>query len=250
MDDPWKQADRQAEEWQSANLRLLEEKNTESTYKAVDSFVEKNKDSEINPLLLLLWYDRARDPEGFVRLWNLMGAKLRKSTFVDLVAAPDLMSPSPITFDKDGIALLAPDKEKFPRLTLRTPDKGRDVLRLISPGRKASIISFYHLGDPRRHEFVDSLRSLARRYRADTTRLLIADICLDNDSNRWKSALRFDSLENVSRGWWPDGPADPQAIRLCVGGYRTFIVFGAKGEVIYKGDNIYKALDLLKTTMK
>ncbi len=237
-------------EWQSANLRLLEERNPESTNEAVASFVEKNKDSEINPLLLLLWYDRAQDPEGFVRLWNTMGSKLRKSPFVDMVAMPDLMAPAPLSFDNDGKAILAPGKEKFPRLKVRTPEKGKDVFNLAVKGRKASFISFYHLGDPRRHEFVDSLRNLARRHRADSTRLLIADICLDPDSNRWLNALRFDSLGTVKRGWWPDGPADTQAIKLGVGAYRTFVVFGPKGEVLYRGDNINKALDHLKTAMK
>lgn len=232
-------------EWQSANLNLLEKHSPSETNKAVASFVEKNKGSEIDPLLLLLRYDRGEDPEEFVRLWNMMDEKLRKSDFTELVCAPDILSPSPLTFDSKGNAVLAPGKDKFKTLKIRSLANGSETLRLTAPGRKGSMIYFWHLGDPRRHEILDSLRTLARRQGGDSIRLLIADICLDGDSLRWRNAARFDSLDNVTRAWWPAGEADPQAIRLGVAGYRTVVVVGPDGTVRYKGDNIHEAMKRL-----
>lgn len=232
-------------EWQLANLNNIRGRNPEAVNKAVASFIEKNKGSEIGPLLLLLWYDRGKDPKGFVRLWNMMDEKLRKEPITDLIAAPDLLS-SPLSFDSKGNASLAPGETHFQSLTVRAPGKGRDILRITAPGRKRSLVYFWRLGDPDRQAIVDSLRNLSRRHRSDSTLYLFADICLDSDSIRWKNTLPFDSLENVRRCWWPAGAATPEAVRLGIGNLRTFVVFGPKGEVIYKGDEISEAIRNLK----
>lgn len=232
-------------EWQLANVNSLSSGQSEKINKAVASFIEKNPGSEIDPLLLLLRYDRSSDPEGFVRLWNLMNPKLRKEPTPELVASPDLFSASPLNSADDGRVSIQPGKEKFPSLKIRSFGKGKDTLKISAPGRKASVIFFWHLGDPERPAVIDSLRRLAKRNRTDSTKLLIADICLDPDSIRWRNAIPFDSL-NTKRGWWPAGTADPEAIRLGISDYRTLIVFGPKGNVLYKGRDVSEAFKKIK----
>lgn len=237
-------------EWRSANLKAITEGDHKAVNKAVTSYIEKNPHSEIDPLLLLLSYDRQINPEGFVKLWNSMDEKLRKGSWESLVPSPDLCSLITFTADDKGKLTLLPGDEKFPTLNIRSLGKGRDTLRFNSPGRKASLVWFWHIGDPIRHQILDSLRNFGRNHREDSVRLLLADICLDGDSLRWKNLISDDSILYLKRGWWPEGIANPDAIRLGIGGYRSFMVFGPKGEVVYTGSDISDALSRLRKKLK
>ncbi len=234
-------------DWQSANRKALESGSPAEINKAVASFVEKNPKSEIDPLILLCRYDRNADPEGFVRLWNMMEPGLRKKSFGELTSMPDLYSLAPLTFDDKGTASLAPGKDPVRKIAVRRLNKGSGQLSL--PKGKPSLLCFWHVGDPRRSEMIDTLRSLSKQF-PDSGRFLMAAICLDYDSLRWSGTVRHDSVPHLVDGWWPRGTSDPEAVRLGIGAYRTFLVVSPSGKVAYKGDSIDVASRHLRTLLK
>lgn len=233
-------------EWQDANSRVLTQHETKDINKAVASYVEKNPKSKIDPLLLLLRFNREADPEEFLRLWNSMAEKQRKSPLVNLIASPDMLSLSTLDFDDKGNVTLLPGKEVFPRLKVRTSGKKSETLRPVAKGRKASLVWFWHISDPMRTEIVDTLRAFSRAHRQDSVRLLLADVCLDGASLRWRNIVNADTLPGFTRGWWAEGTSNREAMRLGISAYRTFVIFGPKGEVRYKGSDLSEALTRLR----
>ncbi len=205
-------------EWRLENLTALRSGNPKRINEAVAAYVDKNPESQLSTLLLLTSYDRRRDPRGYEALWRKLKGKALDQALISLAARSDQPDAS------------LPAGGQMRRFIMRTT-AGTDT---ISPGRP-SLLFFWHSGQSRRQEGIELLRRLQSDF-SDTTKRLLADVCLDSDSVAWHMPLASDSLRHTLRGWMPAGEADSTAMILGVSRAPLFIVADRKGRVTYRGE--------------
>lgn len=233
-------------DWQRANQRALASGDRREINKAVDSFVSKNPAAEAAPVILCAYYDRSADASGFARLWNLLPEETRKNDITSLFPFTDLLSGSILTSVADAAMDVATGKTVPVAIPLRIKGNIKDTLRLTAG---VNLIMFYHTGDVDRHVFIDTLRRLEKDY-PDTTRLRMADICLDYDSIRWKYNTPKDSLRHTLRGWWPEGECHPYADSLGATRRHNFVVADPKGRLLYCGSDVKEAAAAVRKNLR
>lgn len=204
--------------WRLDNLTALRSGSARRINEAVNAFVSKNPESKLSTLLLLTAYDRRTDPKGYESLWRKLKGKALEPELISLAARAD----------QTDAALPATGQLK--RFVVRS-SSGSDT---ISPGTP-SLLFFWHSGENKRHDGIETLRRLQQDF-SDTTKRLLVDICLDSDSTSWYMPMAADSLRHTIRGWMPAGEADQAAMQLGVSRSPFFIVTDRKGKVTYRGD--------------
>lgn len=221
--------------WRNQNQAVLEKKDPVEINAAVARYVMENPASPVSTLLLLTSFSRISDEALFRSLWlRLEGdATLRKWTALSGRAdQPDQFVATPA---------------KLKSMAVRSFANGVDTIR--TDASKATIIFFWHSGLDSRNEAIDSLKALTREF-PDSSKRVIADICLEADSLSWKSPLRRDSLTKAVRGWLPAGLADSKVMALEVKRTPFFIVFSPDGNQRYRGDDLGKASAEFRRLMK
>lgn len=236
----WRNANREA----LREVRLGTDTSSDKKEKAIAAYVEENPDDMLSTLLLLTEYDRRKNPEGFLKLWNSLGRKARDPQLTELAGAPDMLG---VEFQVDADGRLALAREKIlPEIVLRSKDNGTDTLRYSKTG--ATLLYFYTNNAPDRRSVGDSIKALSKEY-PDSAKRIIADISLEPDSIAWVSNLRGDSLTKVIRGWMPRGVADRDMIRMGAVRSPWLIVADNKGSRIYSGQDLSEALRTFRKTM-
>lgn len=210
----------------------------------IAAFVKKNPGSKVSAILLLTAFDRRENPDEFVKLWNTVHKDVRTNELIEMCACPDLpgilLSP-----DADGNLKAAAEK-RLAVITIRTEGNGVDTLALA---KKASFIYFYRDNDDARKQTVDSLKALVKAY-PDSSKRIICDVATDIDSVTWMSAIRYDTLSKVVRGWAPHGLADENLVKAGVSCLPWYRVASSAGKVEYSGADLDSALTVFKRRMK
>lgn len=222
-------------EWRLASADDLRTADPARINAAVERLVRKEPDSDLAPLLLLTYYSRRDDENGFLTLWNLTDED-KRTEMSEAVGRADLLATSPAP---------APDLRQ---LTLHTLAEGADTLY---PTRaKATIFYFWSPGCDDRFAAVDTLKALSRAF-PDSSRRLIADICLEPDSGAWvRSTLRDSIRGGISRGWLPAGLASEEAIAMAVPRPAFFIVADKSGRQTFRGHDAAKAAAAFRSLLK
>ncbi len=210
----------------------------------VAAFVKKNPKSKVSAILLLTAFDRRGNPEEFVKLWNIVDKDVRTNELIEMCECPDLQG---VLFGIDAAGNLKAAAEK--RLALfivRSEGNGIDTLTLA---KKPSFIYFYRDNNDARNQAIDSLRALVKAY-PDSAKRIICDVASDIDSVTWMSALRYDTLSKVVRGWAPHGLTDENLVKAGVSRLPWYRVASAKGKVEYSGAELDSALKVFRRQMK
>lgn len=219
----------QLSEWRMSHKDQLQfGKSPESVNNAVADYVTKNSDSPVATLLLLEYYDRRVDEDGFVKLWKKLKGDATDGKWQQLVSRSDML---------EDVSEL-----KMPRqIVLNTVATGCDT---IVPARVATLLYFYQPERYQRDPNLKKLRQLSKET-GDSSRRVIASISFDTDSmSRWQSA-RTDSLRGIVEGWMPLGISDPIARELGVRRVPYVIVIKG-GKAIYRGDDLEKAIKIFR----
>lgn len=203
---------------------------------AVENFVRKNPDSDTSLILMLCYFTRADHEKEYASLWNSLSSDLRSSPLVELVGRADQL---------DGAKVVMP---KFSMLPVRVKGGSADTLRL-NPGARGALIVFWSQASNDRRSLIDSLKALSRRY-PDSTRRVIADICVDPDSTSWIYGTNYDSLRHTLRGWMPLSISDKGAMELGVDRIPMVIVADSSGNILYSGSPAPEAFSKFRTLMK
>ena len=222
-------------EWRNENAAALAKDTPEAVNGAVKDYVEKNPSSEISALLLLTSFHRNVDDPLFRSLWQSLRGDATDPRWTRMVARADMLSTQ---VNNPG---------RLRSMLMRSLANGVDTIRPDSV--KATLLFFWHNGFSDRKERFDSIRALAREF-PDSSRRLIADVCLDNDSISWRSMLRSDSLAKVARLWAPAGLADTRLMKLDVPRSPFFLVFSPDGRQAYRGDDTGKAMSAFRNLIK
>lgn len=216
--------------WRNENAEILSMGVHESVNEAVSKYVEAHPESEINGLLLLSDYDRNLDPSEFNRLWAKVPPGERKR-WVSLTGRSDIITGH------------AKNPATLRSMALRSLENGMDTLKTSRV--KATLLFFWNAGLDNRKEKFDSLKTLSREY-SDSSRRIIADICLEPDSVSWKLPLRSDSVSGFIRGWMPAGLADTVLMALGVNRTPFYLVVDPEGHRQYGGLDSKSAFDTFR----
>lgn len=210
----------------------------------IAAFVKKNPSSKLSAILLLTEFDRRKNTEEFVSLWNSVKPDARTPQLIEMCGSPDLpgvlLSP-----DADGNLKAAADK-RLRSLVLRSEGNGVDTLPLA---KKPSFLYFYRDNNDARREAVDSIKALVKAY-PDSAKRIICDVAADIDSTTWKSSIRFDSLEKTVRAWVPHGLPDESLMKAGVMRLPWFRVASSDGKVAYSGTDLDEAVKAFRNRMK
>ena len=217
-------------------------KDIKTFHKSIEEYVKGNPKDELSAILLLTEWNRREDPEGFVRLWNMIDKDSRSQQLIDICGATDFLGVEFIT-NADGKLEYAKDS-KINILPLRTRDRGLDTLKLNKP----SFLYFFGENNAARRETADSLRILLRAY-PDSTKSVVADVYMDSDSLTWVNAIRRDSLDGMTRAWQPRGLAEGLMVRLGVRRLPWFVVKDKDAKEAYAGSDIKEATAAFRKLM-
>lgn len=219
----------------------------------IKEYIQAHPDSKLSALLLLTGYPRREDPEGFADLWNTLDSKADAAGIAAIIGDADIISGYPFTLASGGRLRYDAPKRPVKSLSLRQTD-GKDHTFRISgrtPGDKPSLLYFYRRGDGDHYQTVKILKEevgrLAGKHR-EATEVQVAAICLDPDSVTWQSAMRSDSLKNVTDAWMPLSLADRQVRMLGITSTPAFVSVDRRGRQLYRGADAAKATAALVET--
>lgn len=216
-------------EWRLKNARILTDRRpglssrSEEINKAVAEFVKKNPSDPVSTLLLLEYYDRDADSDGFLACYKLLKGEAAEARWRDVAARADVLAK--------------PEATSFPKQLVLTGLNKKDTFTL---GEKPMLLYFAGLGDKDRKEAVGRLKELARQH-PDSSARVIAHVIFEPDSMRRWLAARNDSLKNVAEEWVPLGLADERMRELGVVRTPYVIVTDKKGKIKYRGGDLETA---------
>lgn len=217
--------------WRLQNRDIFEKtlsgrnsKAQEQLNRAVSKYAEANPANPVSAILLLEYYDRKDDEEGFRKAWNELKGEAAAGKWRELVSRNDMLD--------------LPGNGDLPeQIVLNTVQTGCDTIQF---GKVPVFLNFSKSNEKTYRESVSELRKLSDSA-GDSASRVIANILLEPDSmQRWQNARR-DSLKNVVEGWVPLGLSDPQINQLGVLRLPYIIVTDKKGKVVYRGDDVKKA---------
>ncbi len=234
-----------SERWSEWRKEAYPKKSNSKAFgKSIEEYVKNNPSDELSSILLLTEWNRRENPEGFVKLWNLIDKSAHSQQLIEMCGAPDLVGVEFIT-RADGKLEYAKNAS-LKSMPVRSRDRGLDTLRFSKA--KGSILYFYSENNLARREAADSLKTLGKTY-SDSTKRIIADFYMDSDSMTWVNAIRRDSLKGAVRAWQPRGLAEDVVVKMGVTRLPWFIVKDKQGKETYAGDDLKKAVTAFRKEM-
>lgn len=215
-------------EWRHQNFEILSREDIPAINSSIAEYVSANSDNATAYLLLLSYYDRSSDENGYADLISRMRRVENRDKYLKLVAKADQME----------LAVMKP--ARLISFVGRTTSEGADTIYM--GGNNPGIFLFWQNDMKKRNEMIDSIKALTKEF-PDSTARAFADLNLDADSVIWRNSIRRDSLKTVSRLWVPAGLADESLMKLKVGKIPFYIVFDREGRQVYRGENIGDAFN-------
>lgn len=226
-------------EWRKGAAKALElrikdpAKGIAAVNKSVADYVSRNPENPASTILLLTYYDRRADEDGFVRAWSRLKGDATDPKWSRLVSRADMFAdPAPLKLPKE--------------FAVNTVATGCDT---ITFGRVPVLIYFSRNSLPTYKVDIDTLRKLSREFR-DSDKRIIAEISFEPDSAVRRYPVRTDSLKGAVRGWMPLGLSDMTARELGVDRVPYAIVVATDGKVKYHGDNLEEAAATFRQQIK
>ena len=216
--------------WRKSNLKALKEwrpatgTGVKEVNEAVARYVAKNPENPVSTLLLLEYFDRNSDEEGFVANWKKLRGKALDPQWRELVSRSDMLDdPAPFSLPR--------------QLFISSLEKGADTINF---GRVPVLLNFTRGSVNGYDEDVDLLRRLSKNS-GDSASRVIANIIIEFDSLQRASTSRHDSLRGVMESWIPLGLTDERLRQLGVRSVPQVIVVGTDRKVKYRGNDLKKA---------
>ena len=225
--------------WRLASTKALAEasadpvKGATALNKLVADYVKANPENPASMLLLLCYYNRRADEQGFEKTRKLLKGDALDPTWSSLVARADMIDDSPLP-------------AKLPSSMLLKTTSGCDTIRT---GKVPAILYFYRDNASSRGDDLKALRKLSEDYK-DSTARIICDISFEPDSSSCVFKMRGDSLRKAVRAWMPLGPSDSIAKALSIRRTPMLIVADRKGNIRYRGDDIDRASSTFRSLLK
>ena len=234
-----------SERWSAwRNEAYKKKSNNKAFEKSIEDYVKKHPSDQLSAILMLTEWNRRENPEGFVKLWNMIDKSAKDTQLIEMCGVSDLLG---VEFTTDAKGNLVYSKKSGAKdLIVRSRDNGLDTLKFTKV--KGSILYFYSENNGDRKEVADSLKTLSNAYK-DSTKRVIADIYMDSDSTTWVNFIRRDSINGGVRAWQPRGLAEESMVRMGVARLPWFVVKDKHGKETYGGDDLKESVKAFKKEM-
>lgn len=218
--------------WRIDNIENLRNRDGRKINESLAALVKREPDSPATALLLMNYYDRTIDRDGYDRLWAKLGKEAITEEVMMMTPGSDLHGgePSP--------------RGNLMTLALTTFPTGADTI--IPSKAKATILYFRRHDDSFAEE--DTIRAIATRW-SDSLSRHIVEITLDSDSLEWARRVRNDSVRKIVKAWVPLGFADQRVMQLGVESTPYYIVADKKGKRAYSGSDREEAAKAFRRLM-
>ncbi len=224
------------EEWSefiNDNSEAFANGDTRKTDAAIEKYISENPDNVVSTLLLTNDYNSLTDGNKTKKLLSLISndarpESLMKNFYVMQSALTD-----------------AAGKERITSMQLYS---SRDSVETVSPyNHSLNLLYFWTPDDQSHSEDIKKLKNLNSSF--TSSRLNIVDINLDNDTVRWKSTLRSDSVKWTS--FWAIGGVMNTSLRnLQLAATPYYIVADSAGNQVYHGNSLQAARRLIESRLK
>lgn len=201
-------------EWRLANREAILSRDTLKINKGVGDYVAKNPENPVSTLLLLIYYNREKDPAGFLRLRNSLKGVAAEGRWSELVSTNDLLTG------------MVTEGRKAEEMIFHT-STGFDT---VNPKRGDMLLYFNRGGNESRKKDIDELKKRIRE-RKDSLHPLIVTVSFESDSLTWRQQVRRDSLNGVIMAWMPLGFSDSIAEALNVTRLPAWLEIDSLGDV-------------------
>lgn len=216
-------------DWRKANAQQLLKNDPTITNTLVQKYIEQNPDKPLAMLLLMTSFDQHADPLLFKKLWNRMGDEPKKGKWVDLFNRPDTpAAPLNIEIKGDGFPLYV-NADSI--VTFRYADAARSLIWLK---QRSNVLSSADYRDLR----------AAFRDKPDALRRLAIIVCDPDSGSTTRQTVR-DSLKFAHIYWLPQAEASQAAASLDVASIPCWVVVDRKGQKLYLGTDLKKAIQNL-----
>lgn len=223
-------------EWRLKNEAALASKDYSEINKGVAEFVKENPADPVSTILLLTYFDRKINEREYVELTGSLRGEAAKEIWFKIAGRTDQL--------QQFVSYPA----RLQSLAMKSAFNRSDTIK--SDPARAILLFFWQNGIDQRSQIIDSLKTLRKEF-PDSVTFVIADINLDADSISWRSPLRKDSLNGVTRLWASAGLADPNVMKFKVTTIPYFIVFDSEGHQSYRGTEVSDAIiDFRKISKK
>ncbi len=234
-----------SERWNEWRKEAYPKKNDDKAFeKSIEEFVKKNPGDQLSAIMMLTEWNRRKNPEGFVKVWNMIDKSQKDPKLIEMCGAPDLLGIVFTTNAEGNLEYVK--KEGLKTLTVRSRDNGIDTLKFDKV--KGSILYFYSENNSDRREAADSLKHLSRAY-PDSTKRIIADIYMDSDSTTWVNFIRRDSIKGGVRAWQPRGLVEDDMVKMGVARVPWYVVKDKLGKETYSGNELKEAVKSFRKIM-
>ena len=217
--------------WRLENVKTLRSGNAKAINAAIKKYVEAHKDGQLSTVLMLTTFNRYADESLFVKLWNMIDEDAKEPKLLTAIGRADQLTGSK-----------ADSPQAIKQLQLHT--SADTIIERKMQDAGATVLYLWHGDDYSRPQDFDTLRTLYKKYRADS-RLQIIDIMLDRDTMSWSSRLGTDSLKAPSTRWlhaWaPGGEMHSSIEKLRVRHTPATIVLDSRGAERFRGESVSKA---------
>lgn len=217
------------------NHLLYDDEKAHLLDKKIEEYIKANGDNEVCLPMLLYDYSRLDDTERVHELLNMIKEDIRPASIMK--AYTDMNS------------MLSSNNEPKERFNSMMFYNEKDSLETFSPmSSKMSVLCFWDIEDDSRADIIKELDSLYTNYKGKK-QLQIADVMLDNDTAKWRRALRREDKE--WKHYWAVGGIMHRSVKnVHVLSTPHFLVLDSIGQPVYNGDSLANVSRLVKTRLK
>lgn len=201
--------------WTASNVALLTADNPKQVNDAIAKYVHANQDDTASALMLITFYHRNIDENGFDALWQELEisdddkSRLLHTAMMELGNAESSAAKLPVM-----------------PLTLRSRN---DSTTTINPtAARATILYFWRRTDGPHHGIMRVLSSQPEDVQ-------VADIFLDPDTIQWRYLTQTDTFSRRNAMWAFGGEMNINLKRLAIPSDPFIIVSNRNGKQLYRG---------------
>lgn len=193
--------------------------------KDIEAYVKEHKDSKLSTLLLCTTYAAWQDPEGFERVWNMLGDDAKDPLL--LVA---------LGKNSDSLRMVG-NPQRIGTLSLHSHG---DTVVKISTAKASKTIFIFWSSLEYRKPIVRELKRMLKAKEIKGDSIAVVDINMQADTLGWSTIIRNDSVKHWVRAWAPGAEQNNALVPFRIKADPYVVVVDSTGKQIYRGKMIQK----------
>ncbi len=209
-------------EWFGANGDIVTAHATTRVNKSVETFVKANPKTVAATILLVEFYDRVNDEEGFRKLWSSIDESARDDKLQRALGLSDI--PEPLRRIK----------------TMQMRVLGDSIVNIMPDRSAATVFLFWSDPDSRRTRATTIYQGLDER-----SGINVVDVNMQTDTMNWRYTVMQDSVRKWTYAWMPGAERNVTLEPFQLPSSDFIIVVDRRGNQKYRGTDARQAINAL-----